>query len=168
MARQILELAEKFGLSIAAFGHKHSKSGLAGHLLQIFIKRNLVDKYVYSSHPMGVPDPKRHPIGEHLLTCGPSGGIRGQVRIVVHPLAFLQASKVRMFVYSADEDFHKGRSTFQELTTALLSPVLGTPAARTNAAKGIFGGALPVWFKADDQRETTKAAPKRLSTSDWK
>merc|ERR1712113_210220 len=46
--------------------------------------------------------------------------------MVVHPSAFLQASKVRMFVYSADEEFHNNRSTFQELVTALLSPVLGS------------------------------------------
>mmetsp|Transcript_138183 Transcript_138183/g.240409 ORF Transcript_138183/g.240409 Transcript_138183/m.240409 type:complete len:762 (-) Transcript_138183:85-2370(-) len=170
LTRQIMDLAGKYGLDVAAFGGKSSKSGLSGHLLQIFMKRNLVDKYAYASHPMGVPDKRRHPIGDHLKTCGlsPPGHIVGQVRIVVHPSAFLQAGKVRMFVYSADEDFHKSRSDFQELVTALLSPVLGSEDARARAAKAIFGGALPSWFHAGDQRETAKTATKKLGEEDWK
>lgn len=165
LTRQIVDLAEKYGLHVGAFGGKASKSGLSGHLLQIFMKRHLVDKYAYASLPMGVPDGSRHPIGKHLMTSG-KPHICGQVRIVVHPSAFLQANKVRMYVYSADEEFHRGRSTFQELVTALLSPVLGNREARITAAKGIFGGELPAWFEPDDQRE--KAVPKKLATSEWK
>jgi len=133
------------------------------------MKRHLVDKYAYASHPMGVPDDSRHPIGKHLMTRGgEEGHIVGQVRIVVHPSAFLQATKVRMYVYSADEDFHKNRTSFQELVTALLHPVLGSREARIAAAKGIFQGELPTWFEPDDQREAVKAAPKKLSTATWK
>merc|ERR1712216_532102 len=151
---------------MGAFGGKPSKSGLSGHLLQIFMKRHLVDKYAYAAHPMGVPDKSRHPIGEHLQTSGggPGKHLRGQVRVVVHPTAFLQATKVRMFVYSADEEFHKNRTTFQELTTALLAPVLGSKEARLKAAAGIFGGTLPSWFKPDDQREEIKSAVKKLGS----
>jgi len=164
---KIVGLAEKYGLHVGAFGGKASKSGLSGHLLQIFMKRHLVDKYAYASLPMGVPDVSRDPIGLHLMTCG-KPHIQGQVRIVVHPAAFLQASKVRMFVYSADEEFHRNRGTFQELVTALLNPVLGSREARVTAAKGIFGGRLPAWFQPDDQRDATKAAIKKLPTTDWK
>lgn len=167
LARQIVDLAEKYGLHVGAFGGKASKSGLSGHLLQIFMKRHLVDKYVYASVPMGVPDGTRHPIGAHLMTSG-KPHICGQVRMVVHPSAFLQAAKVRMYVYSADEDFHKNRTTFQELVTALLNPVLGSREARITAAKGIFGGELPAWFQPDDQRDAAKAAPKKLGTAEWK
>jgi hypothetical protein len=56
-------------------------------------------------------------------------------------------------VYSADPTFHANREKFQEELTALLQPILGQPETRTEAAKGICGGALPQWFTADDQRD---------------
>lgn len=167
LGKDILGLAEKYGLHVGAFGSKASGSGLAGHLLQIFMKRHLVDKYAYSSLPYGVPDPGRHPLGEYLGTSG-KPRIQGQARIVVHPSAFLQASKVRMFAYSADKTFHDNRVKFQEEIADLLNPILGSEEARTRAAKSIFGGSLPAWFKAEDQREAAKASLKKLDTKEWK
>jgi hypothetical protein len=156
---------------VGPFGGKRSSSGHEGHLLQIFLKRNLVDKYCYASLPYGVPDDGRHPLQKYLSG---NGVMEGQVRIVVHPSAFLQSSKVRMYTYSADERFHTSRSQFQDQLTALLKTVLGTEALRTKAAKGIFGGTLPAWFEAQDQRQFTskdaaaKNGLKRRSTADWK
>lgn len=168
---EIMKLSSKYGLDVSAFGGKGAKSGRSGHMLQLFMKRHLVDKYMYAAHPMGVIDHKRHPIADHLLTNGEScgaGHIVGQVRIVMHPTAFLRANKVRMFVYSADEEFHQNRCEFQEMVTTLLGPVLGTEEKRTKAATGIFGGDLPAWFNPKDQREEAKVADKHLDTASWK
>lgn len=167
LAKSILKLAETAGLHVEAFGAKASSSGHAGHLLQIFMKRHLVDKYCYAAKPYGVPDKPRHPLGEYLNTSG-KPHIQGQARIVVHPSAFLQASKVRMFVYSADEKFHNHRVKFQEDVADLLSPILGSKEARTRAAQNIFGGSLPAWFKPEDQREAAKSSLKKLGTKEWK
>ena len=150
----LVALAEQHGLDVAAFGGRRGASGCPGHLLQIFIRRNLVDKYAYAALPMGVPDTARHPLGAHLQGPGP---IAGQARIVVHPSAFLRAARVRAHVFSADAAFHAARPAFQDAVTALLDPVLGAPAARERAARGIFGGALPAWFEPDDQRAAAAA-----------
>lgn len=143
LVQQIHGLADKYQLHACH----------AGHLLQIFMRRHLVDKYAYASHPYGKPDPARHPIGRHL--CG-GDYIAGQVRIVVHPSAFLRASKVRMNLYSANKAFHQHRQAFQQDLTALLAPVLGNEQSRITAARAIFGGRVPQWFTAEDQRKHRK------------
>jgi hypothetical protein len=48
VADQIIKLSEKAGLDVGQFGGKHCASGRPGHLLQIFLKRELVDKFVYA------------------------------------------------------------------------------------------------------------------------
>lgn len=117
------------------------------------MKRHLVNKYAYASFPMGVPDHKRMPLDKHLAGAGP---IQGQVRMVVHPAAFLRSSKVHMYTFSADETFHKNRISFQEELVKMLGVILGDAQKRESAAKGIFGGILPSWFSADDQRDCLK------------
>jgi hypothetical protein len=151
----LVALAEQHGLDVAAFGGRRGASGCPGHLLQIFIRRHLVDKYAYASLPHGVPDAARHPLSAHLQGPGP---LAGQARVVVHPSAFLRAARVRAHAFSADATFHAARPAFQDAVTALLAPVLGAPAARERAARGIFGGALPAWFEPDDQRAAAAAA----------
>lgn len=148
-APKILELARNSGLIAGRCG----QSARSGHLLQIFMKRHLVNKYAYASHPMGVPDNTRMPLDRHL---GGSRCIQGQVRMVVHPSAFLRSSKVHMYTFSADEKFHKTRKSFQHELVAILSAALGDADRRERAAEGIFGGSLPSWFSADDQRDCLK------------
>jgi hypothetical protein len=155
LTTQLVALAEQHGLHVAAFGGRASTSGCPGHLLQIFIRRHLVDKHAYAAHPMGAPDHARHPLGAYLRTPGP---LRGQARIVVHPSAFLRAARVRANVFSADEAFHARRPAFQRDLTALLAPILGAGPARERAARGVFGGALPAWFDPADQRRFAAAA----------
>ena len=150
LTKKIVALAEKYGLDVSAFGGKTSASGRTGHLLQIFLKRNLVDKYAYAALPYGVHDTTRPPLQRYL---GQDDVLKGQARIVVHPSAFLKSSKVRMYTYSADKQFNERRSEFQEKLTELLKTVLGSELLRTQAAKGIFGGTLPAWFQAQDQRQ---------------
>eukprot|EP00667_Euglena_gracilis_P008044 EG_transcript_8141 len=143
LAKQIVSLSTKHGLDVRGFGGKGCKSGRSGHLLQIFVKRELVDKYVYASLPYGVPDPPRQPLSKFLAGPGP---IHGQVRICAHPAVFMRAAYVRMYVYSADPTFHAKRQAFQEELTNLLDPILGSAEARREAAEGIFDGEVPAWF----------------------
>jgi len=84
------------------------------------------------------------PIGKHLAGDGP---ICGQVRLVVNPETFMRASAVRFYVYSADATYHKSRVAFHEELFEVLNPILGTVGARENAARGIYGGKLPEWYK---------------------
>eukprot|EP00760_Papus_ankaliazontas_P001921 PhM_4_TR10735/c0_g2_i1/m.81976 len=154
LGKEIVELSNKYGLDVRQFGGKGCKSGRAGHMLQIFMKRSIVDKYVYAAFPYGVPDKKRTPLSNYLNTS--PGPIAGQVRIVCNPSVFMRGNAVRMYVYSADPTYHSQRSKFQEDMSALLTPIIGTSEVRTRAAKGIYGGELPSWFNPDDHEEQKK------------
>ena len=147
LAQEIISLSTKHGLDTTQFKGKACKSGRAGHMLQIFIKRNLVNQYCYAAHPFGVTDKARPDLAKHMQGDGP---IKGQVRIVANPSAFMRAGAVRMYVYSADQTFHDHRSAYQKEMAKLLDPIIGTPAVRTRAAEGIYGGKLPQWFQPDD------------------
>ena len=153
LAKEIVAVSGKYGLDVRQFGGKGCGSGRAGHMLQIFVKRPLVDKYVYPAFPYGVPDAKRHPLAAYLAGPGP---IDGQVRIVVNPSVFMRGNAVRMHVYSADPTFHGNRGKFQEEMTALLDPIIGAQEVRTKAAQGIYGGEVPSWFHADDHENQKK------------
>ena len=153
MSKDIIALSAKYGLDVSQFKGPKCKSGRAGHMLQIFVKRNLVDKYVYGALPFGVPDKKRPQLSKYLEGDGP---IEGQVRIVANPSVFMRGNAVRMYVYSADPTFHGNRPTFQQELTKMLEPVIGCEAVRLKAAEGIYAGKLPPWFHAGEY-ETQKA-----------
>lgn len=151
LAKDIIQLSEKHGLDVTEFGGKGCESGKAGHLLQIFVRRDLVDQLSYASLPYGAVDKDRHPISEWLDA--DSNCNMGQARILAHPAFFMQASCVRMYVGSADPVFHTNRHKFQSELTELLAVVLADRTDRKKAAKGIFGGSLPDWWTDADQRE---------------
>mmetsp|Transcript_53502 Transcript_53502/g.96340 ORF Transcript_53502/g.96340 Transcript_53502/m.96340 type:complete len:529 (+) Transcript_53502:132-1718(+) len=147
---EIIAMAEKHGLDVSQFGGKACKSGKAGHLLQINIKRHLVDKLCYAAKPYGPVDDERMPISE-WMNSNKSFQV-GQARVVAHPKYFMQANSVRMFVASADPDFHRNRQAFQSELIQKLGLILGEPSLRERAATGIYGGTLPSWWTAEDQR----------------
>lgn len=151
LAQEVLNLAQEYGLDVSAFGGNRCESGKPGHLLQIFMRRNLVDKYCYAAFPFGHIDDSRMPLGDYLMTNGSQDEedekvIWGQVRIVCHPTAFVNPESTELYTYSADPTFHAQRTEFQKKLKGLLKPVLGTADARRRAALGIFGGTLPQWF----------------------
>lgn len=150
LACNIIKLSEKHGLDVSQFGGKPCQSGKAGHLLQVFVKRPLVDKLAYAAKPYGIVDDARMPISEYANS-NRSFQV-GQARLVAHPKYFMRADCVRMYVASADPTFHANRKEFQKGLVELLSPILGDPALRQSAACGIYGGSLPPWWSADDQR----------------
>merc|ERR1712232_525965 len=151
LADKIIALSEKHGLDVSKFGGKACHSGRPGHLLQIFIKRHLVDELTYAAKPYGPIDNERMPISTWLDSN--QSVAYGQARIVCHPKHFLRATSVRQFVASADPTFHNSRQAFQEELTQLLHVILGDPTLRQRAATGIYGGSLPSWWKAEDQRQ---------------
>merc|ERR1711879_158230 len=117
LARQVMELAKRHALPQA------TGKGPMGHLLQIFVHRSCVDKWVYASLPMGVHDKSRHPLSKYLARRRP---ISGQARAVVNPSAFMCQSKVRLHAVSTGEAFHNSRPAFQEDLVKLLYPIFHT------------------------------------------
>lgn len=146
LAKAIVALSEKHSLDVSQFKGKPNKSGKTGHLLQIFVKRSLVNKYAYASLPFGVKDTKRPDLEAAMEGTGP---IQGQARVVTNPSVFMRSQAVRMYVYSADSTFHANRPLFQKEMTELLDPIIGTKEARLKAAEGVYGGKLPAWFNPD-------------------
>ncbi|CAK9034805.1 unnamed protein product [Durusdinium trenchii] len=164
LATEIIKLAVKCGLDCSGIpGGKKCKSGRSGHMLQIFLRRELCDEYVYPSFPFGVPDKKRDkPLSKYLTQ---DVAIEGQVRITLNPDVFLRATTARMFTFSADPTFHKNRADFQEELKSMLEPILGSEAVRRKAAKGIFGGDPPEWWSAEDQSDLAKMSKGRYASS---
>lgn len=151
LADEIIAMSEKHGLDVSQFGGKACQSGKAGHLMQLFIKRKLVDKLVYAAKPYGPVDEERMPISQ-WLDSNKSTQV-GQARVLAHPKYFMQANCVRMFVASADPTFHRNRQAFQDELIRKLSLILAEPSLRERAATGIYGGMLPSWWTAEDQRK---------------
>lgn len=162
LADEIIALSETHGLDVSQFGGKPCKSGMAGHLLQIFMKRNLVDTLCYPAKPYGVIDNDRLPLSD-FINKNKSVQV-GQARIIAHPKYFMQANQIRCYVASADQTFHKNRAAFQEKLTGLLNVILGEPSLRLKAATGIYGGKLPAWWSDQDQRAVDKARTSQAST----
>eukprot|EP00440_Ansanella_granifera_P023763 gb/GFBE01025808.1/.p1 GENE.gb/GFBE01025808.1/~~gb/GFBE01025808.1/.p1 ORF type:complete len:497 (+),score=116.03 gb/GFBE01025808.1/:1-1491(+) len=151
LADEIIAMSEKHGLDVSQFGGKACQSGKAGHLMQLFIKRHLVDKLVYAAKPYGPVDEERMPIS-NWMNSNNSFQV-GQARVVAHPKYFMQANSVRMFVASADPTFHRNRQAFQNELIQKLALILGEPSLRERAATGIYGGTLPSWWTSEDQRK---------------
>lgn len=164
LATDIIKFAVKSGLDCSGIpGGKKCKSGRSGHMLQIFLRRELCDQYVYPSFPFGVPDKKRDkPLSKYLTQ---DVAIEGQVRITLNPDVFLRATTARMFTFSADPTFNENRPDFQEELKSRLEPILGSEAVRRKAAKGIFGGDPPDWWSAEDQSDMAKMSKGRYASS---
>jgi len=144
LSKSIIALSERHGLDVTQFGGKQCASGLPGHLLQIFIKRRLLDDLAYAAKPYGCLDKERHPISQWLN--GDNSFNYGQARVVAHPKCFLSQKCVKMHIASADPVFHKNRARFQEELVALLSGIWKNKAAKERVATTIYGGVLPDWW----------------------
>jgi len=169
LAKDVVKAANDHGLDASAFGGKCCSSGRAGHYLQMFIRRDLVDKYVYPSFAYGVPDKKRG-IPPKQFSKYLEGDVKqpdacNQIRITANPDIFLRATCVRMFVFSADPSFHAQRKSFQKKLTDALRPILATTEARTKAAHGIWGDTLPDWWTPEDQSEESKMTASRYGAA---
>lgn len=118
LVEQLLELASRHGLDTSIINERSSPSGHAGHILQIFVRRDHVDKLCYAAKPYGEIDEERMPFsqwmnGDHSFTWG-------QARILAHPRFFMDPNIVKMYVISADPTFQAGRAAFHEELKSLL------------------------------------------------
>lgn len=118
----ILGLALEYGLDTSKFGGQPCGSGKSGHLLQIFVRWDLVDQLAYAARPYGAVDQARMPLaswlsGDHCLA-------QGQARLLAHPAHFLRADRVRIFVASADRTYHERRRAFQQELSEVLQGAL--------------------------------------------
>merc|ERR1711963_503536 len=95
LAKGITKAAAEYGLDTSGVpGGKKCKSGRSGHMLQIFLRRELCDSYVYPAFPYGVPDEGRNlPLSKYLAEHAP---VQGQVRITLNPDVFLRATYARL------------------------------------------------------------------------
>lgn len=160
LAKKIVRVAETHGLDCTQFGGASCQSKHAGHLLQIFIRRNLVDHLCYAAAPYGYLDEERMPLSKWMDS--DSSFNRGQARIVAHPKFFMEGSKVRCFVASADPTFHKSRAAFQDELCKLIGEYT-EPAFREKAAAMVYGGTLPSWYCCAEHR--SRASPEKILNS---
>jgi len=152
----VIALCKKHGLDTSQFpGGSPCASGKPGHLMQIFLREDMIDELTYSALPYGVPDASRKPIMKWVESGASTQ--TGQVRIVTHPAKFMRSTKVHLHVASADPTFHANRAAFQDELTVLLAGVIGFKEAREAAAQGIFGREPPSWWTADDQSEVKRS-----------
>jgi hypothetical protein len=152
LIRDIISLSEKHGLDVSAFNGQECHSQQPGHLLQICIRRDLVDKLTYASLPFGIPDEPRQPMSR-FMDSNASFDF-GQARVLARPEYFMEPDAVRLHTVSADPKFHANREVFQKELTELLSVILGDSSSRENAAKGIYGGVVPEgWTPVEHHNE---------------
>jgi hypothetical protein len=144
LMEDVLAVAQKHGLDASSYGG-HSRAGPTGHLLQIFVPRELVDHLAYAAHPFGAVDKSRQPLSQWLD--GGSSLEWGQARLVANPEYFGKPSAVRMFTASANSQFHATRGMFQRDLRALISKALSTDEAKHRAATALYGGVLPEWLQ---------------------
>jgi len=153
----IIALSEKHGLDVSLFNGQECQSKQPGHLLQICMRRDVVDKLAYASLPYGHADESR-PSMSHFMD-GNNSFDYGQARILARPEYFLEPDAVRCHVVSADPKFHASRQAFQMELTELLSTILGDAASRETAARGIFGGSLPEGWTTDEHQSVRFSKP---------
>eukprot|EP00927_Polykrikos_kofoidii_P067486 TRINITY_DN62977_c0_g1_i1.p1 TRINITY_DN62977_c0_g1~~TRINITY_DN62977_c0_g1_i1.p1 ORF type:complete len:638 (-),score=78.15 TRINITY_DN62977_c0_g1_i1:110-2023(-) len=139
---KIITLAERFNLDVANFGGKHCASKMSGHLLQMFVRRDLLGHLSYASQPWGWIDEEREPIENWLNE--DSNTSYGQARVVVNPEYFVRTDCVRSYLASADPEFHRDRREFQtSLTDLLVRLWLPEASLRGNAEKFLREGPAP-------------------------
>lgn len=141
LIKDIIALSEKHGLDVSSFNGKECQSQQPGHLLQICIRRDIVDKLTYAALPFGHPDKARQPMSRFMGSN--SSFDYGQARVLARPEYFMEPDAVRLHTVSADPKFHGSREEFQTELTKLLSVILGDVSSQESAAKGIYGKTLP-------------------------
>lgn len=124
----VVALAAKYGLDVRQFGGEASSSGRNAHLLQIFIRDDLLDSLSRQVD-----------------------GSEGETEMVCEPETFMQQACVRMHVASADPTFHSNRSKFQKELSHLCSSILSNGNHRVNAVMGICSGRKATRWDAHEQ-----------------
>eukprot|EP00931_Biecheleriopsis_adriatica_P086193 TRINITY_DN60905_c0_g1_i1.p1 TRINITY_DN60905_c0_g1~~TRINITY_DN60905_c0_g1_i1.p1 ORF type:complete len:542 (-),score=112.58 TRINITY_DN60905_c0_g1_i1:68-1651(-) len=142
---QLTRLATKFGLVAYDACGAAGPNRLGGQMLQIFIRREEVDHMVYNSLPFGVPIPTDS-VHRWLAGDDPQHDVDGQVRILMRPEVFLDASRGRIFHYAGDWEFHGGspdmegsRAAFVQQLRKILQPLLSAVSTPAELRKRLTG-----------------------------
>jgi len=154
LGQAVVALAAKHGLDVRQFGGAASASGRDAHVLQVFIRRNLVDKLAYAVLPSGQRDGS---VRFSTRQTSDTSCSDAQARVVCQPETFMQESCVRMHVASADATFHSGRWAFQKDLANLCSSIMSNGNHRMNAVMGICGGRKANRWAAHDQNGSLSA-----------
>jgi hypothetical protein len=85
-----------------------------GQILQIFIKKTILDEIVYKSQPYGIPDESP----------GDCASTTNQVRILASPEYFMNPDLVRIYRYASNKDTHKNRPIYIAFLKELLQKTL--------------------------------------------
>ena len=88
---------ERVAACLEEIGNRYQGGRFVGHMLQLFVRKDVANSVSYVAQPMGVPVPALADIVAH--TSG--GSVNGQARVFMHPDIFLDAAKARVFHYCA-------------------------------------------------------------------
>ena len=105
-----------------------------GHMLQIFIRKDIVDDVAYSSRPLGVPTGHKR-----ISELFDRGEVSGQARLFMSPELFTDESKTRIFYYCSSQEYSSTRVCFIEKLRDLFKPITDDPVLRKKARYSIKG-----------------------------
>jgi hypothetical protein len=134
---QIVKIAQAHDLDVSEFTSDRSELKRCGHMLQIFVRRDLVDQLAYASAPWGDVDQSREPISRWFDDDSDTSW--GQARVLAHPTFFMKKDCVRLHVASADKTFHKTRQDFSNDLVKVMRKFLEGPSRRKSAEEAILG-----------------------------
>lgn len=134
---KVVASCETHGLDTSMFGGTLRDVQSRGHILQIFVRRSLVDRLCYPARPYGEIDERRLPFAAHMAN--DRSFSFGQARLLARPLYFMRPWAVRMFVISANPVFQAQRAQLQGELTAFLEESLKSPGVRAQAIRAIAG-----------------------------
>lgn len=143
----LVRIGAKYGLPVGVYGSKGSRAGgpgtLSGHMLQVFVSRELADDLAYACAAYGVPT-KGAKLSV-MLSPKAKAAPTGQARVWMHPEIFTDTSKTMLFHYAASPtlssgiELPNGRDAMVAELREALGCLLDTPDAFKRTEKGIRG-----------------------------
>ena len=128
LAINCCKIAAKNHYNVQSFelpGSSSRTSERPGHLLQIFVRRDVVDDIAYGSQPYGVFDPSSNPLSAHLAK---DVAPMGQARVFWHPSVFLDPMKSVVYHYAANKEAMLSRRQMRdEMIAEIGKSLFNTP-----------------------------------------
>jgi len=110
LKEKVRKLAMKYEYPLEAFGPGQWKSTGRGSLLQIFVRKDIIDAVGYACFAYGKIDHDRSSIRKALECIPPK---HGQCRLSANPKVFMDPELAKVFHFSSDKKRHNGRMEFQ-------------------------------------------------------
>lgn len=135
----------------------------AGHMMQIFIRRDKVDELAYAAAPFGGLDSERQPLSAWYE--GDTDTSWGQARILARPDVFMAGDYVKSFVANADPMFHDRRPMFQKQLSRMVEEFLLGRVSSAVAKKALGQGWTPLKKAAPKQKKGPRQLGKWMRAS---